>query len=343
MNSPPSSPAAALPPLPPSLERAGVETYFAQLPTGIRLSVRACGPAPAEHPNTPTVVFLHGFPEAAFVWDEVLLSLGLDPAAPVRCVAPNLRGFECSGAPGEVEAYKAKHIVADVAALLQIVSPDKPVAALVAHDWGGAVAWNLAIAQSQGKLPRLIERLVIMNSPHPYTFWRELMHSPEQQAASAYMNFLCRPDAPRLLSENDYARLWPFFTNTALTGTHVCEAVNSGQHWLTEPVKDQFRAVWGMGLAGGCNYYRASPLKPADLQTVGAAQVQLKPEDFRITLPVHVLWGLGDIALRPELLDGLEACIDQLQVERLPNASHWLVHEHPSKVAAFVRASLGQH
>ena len=76
----------------------------------------------------------------------------------------------------------------------------------MAHDWGGAVAWSLAALH-----PELLERLVIVNSPHPATFLRELRDNPAQQAASAYMNFLCRPDAEALLAADDFARLWPFF------------------------------------------------------------------------------------------------------------------------------------
>jgi len=128
------------------------------------------------------------------------------------------------------------------------VAPE-PLAALVAHDWGGAVAWNLANQQ-----PQLLERLVIINSPHPGTFLRELQHSPEQQAASAYMNFLIRPDAEALLAANDYERLWKLFSNMgATTGRYA---------WLTEAARDRYRNVWNHGLTGGCNYYRASPLRP---------------------------------------------------------------------------------
>ncbi|MCP2937282.1 hypothetical protein NK983_31775, partial [Salmonella enterica subsp. enterica serovar Typhimurium] len=83
----------------------------------------------------------------------------------------------------EPAAYRAKHLVRDLAALIAIESPGQPLACLVAHDWGGAVAWNLANQQ-----PALMQRLAILNSPHPGTFLRELKSNPKQQAASAYMN-----------------------------------------------------------------------------------------------------------------------------------------------------------
>ena len=84
------------------------------------------------------LLFLHGFPEAAFVWDEMLEHFG----DRYRCVAPNLRGYERSSAPAEVEAYRAKHLVADIVALIDAAAA-AALEALIAHDWGGAVAWNL--------------------------------------------------------------------------------------------------------------------------------------------------------------------------------------------------------
>lgn len=285
-----------------------VETFFVDLPHGTRLSCRATGPAGA-----PLLVFLHGFPEAAFVWDEVMTGL----AGAFRCVAPNLRGYEQSSAPSDPAAYRARHLVEDLAALLQHLGA--PVTALVAHDWGGAVAWNLAVQQ-----PALMQRLVILNSPHPGTFLRELQSNPAQQAASAYMNFLCRPDAEALLAQDDFARLWPFFTTMGRAG--------QGAAWLTDAVREQYRAVWRQGLTGPLNYYRASPLRPPTPGDAAAAKVQLTAEQVTVTLPTLVIWGEDDMALPPSLLDGLEAYVPKLLLRRVPGATHWIVHEQPALV-----------
>ena len=282
---------------------------------GIHLSCRVAGPVDA-----PVLVFLHGFPEAAFVWDELLAHFG----ARFRCVAPNLRGFADSSAPAEVEAYRVKHLSADLLGLLHAVSPGRPLAALVAHDWGGAVAWGFAVQHAQ-----TIERLVIVNSPHPATFLRELQHSATQQAASSYMNFLCRADAEKLLMENDFARLWPFFTNMSAT-----TQAPPLQTWLTESVKDQYRAVWNQGLKGALNYYRASPLKPPLTATDAVMKLQFTPEFVTVNVPTLVIWGEADIALPPPLLDGLEAFVPQMKLVRVPGASHWIVHEQPQRIAA---------
>lgn len=307
-----------------------IDTYLLPLPHGITLSCRAAGPRGA-----PTLVFLHGFPEAAFVWDELLAHFAQPEHGGFRCVAPNLRGYERSSAPTDVAAYRAKHLVQDIAALIAAESPGAPLAALMAHDWGGAVAWNLA-----NQRPELLQRLAIVNSPHPGTFLRELQRNPRQQAASAYMNFLIRPDAEQLLSENDFARLWPFFTNSHDGHQHPAP-------WLTEAVKDQYRAVWGprpdgqggttvSGLTGGCNYYRASPLRPPRPEDPGAAGVTLPREMLTVDLPTLVVWGLDDIALPPELIDGLEDYLPKLRLERVPGASHWIVHEQPQRVAGLL-------
>ena len=296
-----------------------IEQFQATLPHGITLSCRAAGP-----PGAPLLMFLHGFPEAAFVWDTMLEHFG----GRYRCVAPNLRGFERSSAPAEVRAYRAKHLVADISALID--QQRDPLQALIAHDWGGAVAWNIAAQQ-----PHKLKRLVIINSPHPATFLRELQHSPAQQAASAYMNFLCRPDAEALLAQNDFARMWPLFNNMGATA-----GAQPGAGWLTDAVKQQYREVWRAGLTGGCNYYRASPLRPPTVDNSAVMQLQFAPEFVTVKLPTRVVWAEDDLALPIGLLDGLEAFVPHMQLVRVPNATHWVVHEQPALIAAQIEAAL---
>jgi epoxide hydrolase 4 len=283
-----------------------IETFALPLPHGITLSCRACGPADA-----PRLVLLHGFPEAAFVWDALMLKL----APQFRCIAPNLRGYEHSSAPAEVEAYRAKHLMADIKALIAATG-DGPLAALIAHDWGGAVAWNLAV-----QAPALMQQLIIINSPHPGTFLRELQLNPAQREASAYMNFLCRPDAEALLAENDFARLWPFFTGMG------------GAAWLTDALRQRYREVWRQGLTGPLNYYRASPMRPPTPDDPGAMAVQFAPEFITVKLPTMVIWGEEDRALPPSMLDGLERFVPQLELRRVPGAGHWIIHERPELLA----------
>ena len=292
------------------------------LSNGITLDCRMAGVQ-----GRPLMLFLHGFPEAAFVWDEMLDFFSAPEHGGYFCVAPNLRGYAGSSTPADVTAYRAKHLVQDLVALKELLSPQQPLACLVAHDWGGAVAWNMA-----NQHPELMRQLAIINSPHPGTFLRELQSSPEQQAASAYMNFLIRPDAEVLLAEDDYRRLWAFFTNMG--------AVDGPYAWLTEDVKAQYREVWSQGLTGALNYYRASPLRPPREADAAAAAITLPKSMLDILVPTLVLWGMNDIALPPGLVDGLEDYIPDLKLQRIADGSHWLVHEQPALVAQSLLAFL---
>ena len=300
-----------------------ITTVAYTLPHGTTLHCRTSGPAGA-----PVLLFLHGFPEGAFVWDTLLEHFAQPDNGGYRCVAPWLRGFGPSSAPTDARDYRPKHLVQDIVALMAIESPGAPLACLVAHDWGGAVAWNTA-----NQFPQHMQRLAIINSPHPGTFLRELQHSPAQQAASAYMNFLIRPDAEALLSANDFQRMWPFFNN----------AEGQPPTWLTEAVRNQYRATWSAGLTGGCNYYRASPLRPARPGDPAADAVQLPRSMLTVDVPTWVLWALDDIALLPGLLDGLEDYVPRLKLETVAHADHWVVHTHPERIIAGLQAHLLQN
>ena len=302
-----------------------ITTWQEQLPHGIELSCRAAGER-----GRPVLMFLHGFPEGAFVWDALLEHFSRPENGGYRCVAPNLRGYEQSSAPSEVSAYRVKFLMQDLAALIAVEtgSAQGSLACLVAHDWGGAVAWNLA-----NQLPQLCQRLAIINSPHPGTFLRELKSNPKQQAASAYMNFLIREDAESLLAEDDYRRLWEFFTNMGAGPEQF--------GWLTDAVKARYREVWDQGLRGGCNYYRASPLRPPTALDPAAAQIELPLSMLTISMPTLVIWALGDIALPPELIDGLDTYIPDLTLIPVAKATHWIVHEDPALVIGSLQAFLG--
>ena len=110
--------------------------------------------------------------------------------------------------------------------------------------------------------------------------------------------------------------------------------------WLDEATRERYRAVWRQGLAGPCAYYAASPLRPATTDDPGAAAVQLPRERVVVTVPTLVIWGLGDTALPAALLDGLDTYVDDLRIERVPGATHWIVHEKPNHVASLLSAFL---
>jgi pimeloyl-ACP methyl ester carboxylesterase len=146
------------------------------------------------------------------------------------------------------------------------------------------------------------------------------------------MNFLARPDAEALLAADDYRRLWPMFLGM--------KAGTDGFGWLTEPVKDQYREVWNEGLTGACNLYRVTPLKPAIAGKPASEIPMLPPEKLIVKVPTLVIWALDDDALLPALLEGLEAYVPQLEIKKMPDATHWIVHEQPEQVASEIQAFL---
>ena len=300
-----------------------IQTWQQTLPHGITLSCRACGET-----GRPVLLFLHGFPEGAWVWDPLLLHFSRPENGGYRCVAPNLRGFERSSAPEDVKAYRAKYLVQDIVALIDSECADAPLAALIAHDWGGAVAWSLT-----NQHPERLRQLVIVNSPHPGPFLKALQHDPAQQTASAYMNFLVQSEAAAQLAANDFERLFGFLTgqDTSLQSL-TAPTANTQAHWLTPAVKAQYREVWQHGLQGGLNYYRASPLHPATATDPGASAVQIPAEALRIEVPTLVLWAQDDVALLPCLTEGLDAHIRELKLVPIEKATHWVVHEQAERV-----------
>ena len=289
--------------------------YFVTVAPSIQLHVHEAGPKDGK-----ILLFLHGFPEAAFIWDEVLIHFA---RLGYRAIAPNLRGFEQSSAPIAPEMYRSHHLCADIRELIAQVSNGSKIHTLIAHDWGGAVAWALA-----NQSPELMDKLCIINSPHPATFLRELQNNREQIEASQYMNFLARPDAAQRLAENNFAKLWPFFRTRHGLDLEQTNDSHDPQ-WLSTEVKSKYRHVWSLGLQGGCNYYQASPLKPSAPQSTTHLHLEIPFERVAIQLPTLVLWGMQDVALLPCLLTGLEKYIEQLEIRRLPEGSHWVIHEQP--------------
>ncbi len=272
---------------------------------GIRLHVARAG-------EGPLMLFLHGFPEYWAMWRPMLEHFG---ARGWCAVAPDMRGYNLSEKPADVSAYHARHLGADVLALAAHYTKEPFV--LVAHDWGGAIAWAVAIAK-----PERLSRLVMLNSPHPYVFWRELRDSPAQQKASEYMLLFRSPKAERVLSENGYARLLSAFSD------------------LDDEARGALVEAWSRpgALTGGLNYYRASALYPPTPEDPGPRNLQWKPQDFVVRVPTLVIWGMRDTALLPGCLEGLEEVVPGVKIVRVPEASHWIAREQTGLVCREIEA-----
>ncbi len=266
------------------------------------------------------LLFLHGFPEFWYAWREQLDTFGRD--GHYRAVAPDMRGYNLSSKPPEVAAYRSSALVEDVRALVARLGHARFT--LVGHDWGGVVAWAFALAH-----PDLLDRLVIVNAPHPAIFARELQRNPAQQAASQYMLIFRGPDAERLLAANNDAMLFDLMRGWGVHGD-----------FLNAEDRTAYATAWSQpgALTGGLNYYRASPLKPpASSEDARSDWAALDPAALVVHVPTLVIWGERDRALLTGNLDGLDQFVPDLTVKRIPDGSHWVVHEQPVLVDGYIK------
>lgn len=271
------------------------------------------------------IMFVHGFPEYWAEWENQLIEFGKDHQA----VAMDMRGYNLSSKPRDAENYHVKYLIEDLRALAEHLSDQKVV--LVAHDWGGAVAWSAAIRQ-----PDWIEKLVIINAPHPAVFARELLHNSNQQKASQYMLMFRSPKAEKVLAENNYSGLLKIL-------------FQFGSKWeLTDKVRSKYIAAWSQpgALAGGLNYYRASPLYPPESQQDKEkieGILNLPHDMLEVRVPTLVIWGEQDQALLPGNLDGLSDFVNDLTIKRIPDGTHWVIHEQPDRVNRLIREFIGSN
>ncbi|MCH8618365.1 alpha/beta hydrolase [Undibacterium sp. TS12] len=289
---------------------------FANLENGTRLHFASAG-----EKGRPLMLFVHGFPEFWYEWKVQLAEFGQDYFA----VAPDLRGFNLSDMPTDVSAYKARHIVDDLRLLIAHLGYEKAV--VVAHDWGGAICWNMAIA-----LPALFEKLIIVNSPHPYLFMQALKHDPGQKSSSEYMNWLRNPGSEQALAKDEFTLMDGFFNGMG----------QEDAGWFDAETRAAYHACWARGLTGGVNYYRASPLHPPTEANSGPLQLKLDPADFQVKVTTRIIWGENDKALPKTLLDGIENFVDDVQIQRIPEGSHWVIHEQPDRVNRLIRQFMQQ-
>jgi epoxide hydrolase 4 len=281
---------------------------------GVRLHVVTAG-------KGPLILFLHGFPEFWYEWKDQLAEFGKDHLA----VAPDMRGYNLSDKPEALDQYKINLLVEDVRALGDHFSHQKKFV-LVAHDWGGAVAWAFAIAH-----PEMLDKLVIVNAPHPGVFGRLLASDVGQQQASQYMLMFRSPQAEQNLSSNNYGNL----VNIVLG-----EGLKNGV--FTEADKQAYIKAWSEpgALTGGLNYYRANEVgPPAAGQAPSAARgnFAVDPNALMVKVPTLVIWGEKDTALLTQNLDGLDKFVPQLTIKRIPDGSHWVIHEKRDEVNAAIR------
>jgi pimeloyl-ACP methyl ester carboxylesterase len=256
----------------------------------------------------PLVILLHGFPECWYSWRHQIPALA---AAGYHVIAPDMRGYNRSEKPIGVRPYRLEALTADVAALIRHAGADR--AAVVGHDWGGLVAWQLPVHH-----PEVVERLIVLNAPHPGAMLRELRR-PRQLRRSWYILFFQLPCLPEALARaGNYALFRRLLARGAVhPGAFSGRDLDRYVHALAQPG------------AATCmvNYYRALVRRPpADLLRMAR----------RVDVPTLLIWGERDVALDIHLTEGLERWVPNLRLERIADASHWVQNDVPDRVNALL-------
>lgn len=256
---------------------------------GVAIHYVAVGPQ-----NAPLVVMIHGFPDYWYTWREQMDALRSD----YRVVALDLRGYNRSAKPEGVENYTLEKLGSDVAAVVN--AQEQPSATVVGHDWGGAVAWSIAM-----NMPEIVENLIILNLPHPRGLARELANSEAQQRASQYAFNFQQPDAHKTLTPE--------------------RLVGISQSLSEDKVKSRYlEAFRRSNIEAMLNYYKANYPTPGE---------EFMPEYPTVDVPVLMFHGLQDRALLPGALnDTWQWVSSSLTLVTLPNANHWVQYDAADEV-----------
>jgi pimeloyl-ACP methyl ester carboxylesterase len=294
------------------------------LSTGVELDVVDIGPKDA-----PALIFLHGFPESHRTWRFQLPHLSKH----FRCIAPDQRGYRGSSKPQNVDAYSVDKLTADIFALADALAVDKFT--IVGHDWGGAIAWSVALSgQSGGFHPAYagrVERAIIANAPHPAIFQRLLLTNEQQRAASQYMRVFRDPAQDGLIEEHGIAGL--------LAVAFAGRPPSAGMQPEDEIAR--LRNDWEDRDAcrGMVNWYRASPVNVPPMDApYEAPEASAFPA---LNIPTLVIWALDDVALPPCNLDGIEDLIPNVTIEKVAGVGHFVPWEAPDVVNAAMDKFLG--
>lgn len=262
---------------------------------GVRIHYAALG-------DGPLVIMLHGFPDYWYTWRHQMASL----ADEYRVAAPDLRGYNLSDKPGGIENYGMKSLLGDVAAVVRAEGHERAI--IVGHDWGGAISWQLAT-----RVPDLVEKLVILNLPHPSGLTRELAENPDQREASSYTRFFQQEGAHEALSAERIAR------------------------WVSDPAEREKyveafrRSDFEAMLYYYKRHYPREPYAPAG------------PPREKTKMPVLQIHGLEDPYLLPGALNGAwEYAGADYTLVTIPGAGHFVQQDAAELVTRTIRSWLSR-
>ncbi|KJE97664.1 alpha/beta hydrolase fold protein [Capsaspora owczarzaki ATCC 30864] len=284
--------------------------HFATLSTGVKLHYVQKG-------DGAPLILLHGFPEFWYSWRNQLVSL----SSTFKVIAVDMRGYGDSDKPNGVRNYSMDKIVADIVELVHVLGYKKVT--LAAHDWGGMIAWALAMSN-----PEVLERLVILNCPHPVVFREQGPKNPAQLLKSWYIFMFQLPFLPEIVAHMyDQRQIYAAFCGRKMgcvrKGAYSPEDLDCYKYMLARPY----------ATTAAINYYR-------NLFIPWIPQVPTR----RIDVPTLIIWGDRDQALESSLADHAAKHVTNVTVRHLANASHWVQHDEPERVNTFIRefATTGQ-
>jgi pimeloyl-ACP methyl ester carboxylesterase len=257
------------------------------------------------------MLMLHGFPEFWYSWRHQITEFAQD----YHVVAVDMRGYNHSDKPQELEAYQISELVKDIKGVVEGLGYQDCI--LVAHDWGGMIAWHFAYTY-----PEMVEKLIVLNIPHPAKFIAGIK-TPQQLVKSWYILWFQIPWIPEFLFQlNNYQAIADAFINMAVDKTAFTEAdLNAYRDAAAKPG----------ALTAMLNYYRSNFLSLFNTE---------KPQWDCLDIPTLTIWGENDTALGKELTYGTEAYVRDWQIKYIPNCSHWVQQEQPTLVNSYIREFL---
>ncbi|WP_298191437.1 alpha/beta hydrolase [Novosphingobium sp.] len=288
-----------------------------KLANGIELDVVDVGPRDA-----PALMFLHGFPESHRTWRHQIAHL----SSRFRCIAPDQRGYRGSSKPEGAENYTPDKLIGDIFLLADALGVGQFT--VLGHDWGGAIAWGVAL-MGQGTR---VTRAVVANAPHPGIFQKLLYLDPVQRRASQYMRAFRDTANDALVREHGLGALLMQVLNWGDRAPVMEEAERAAllQDWSN-----------GDSAIAMLNWYRASPMDVPTMEAPFALPEGYAPPPLPpLMIPTLVIWAMDDMALPPANLDGLDAMIPNLTLVQVPDCGHFVPWEAPDKVNAALDAFL---
>lgn len=273
---------------------------------GIRLHIVSAGPQDA-----PLMLCVHGFPECWYSWRHQLVEFSSE----YRVVAVDMRGYNTSAKPARRTDYAVNNLVNDLKGIITGLGYQK--CTLVAHDWGGGVAWNALYS-----IPQHLERVIIMNAPHPVNIVHALANNEEQIKASWYIFAFQIPFFPEIMVRKIIPSLF-------------YDSLKNPLDFTTQDNNEYIRSMSQPGSpTASINWYR-NMLAPSALPPRGA----------KISIPTLLIWGQDDDALLQSLTIGTERHFSSpnlFSLKLVPSASHWVAQDQPELVTHFMRAFLNK-